>query len=133
MPIDPEDLYAAAQNLNRMKPPLVSDEVCGRTMVNRMYYAAYLATREAVRRKLQDSSFDASHTTVAETLARAADREVRELGSRLVVLKALREEADYKTQAVITKSDAGLHLMNARFVLDNVDGLAGRFPRMRRR
>jgi hypothetical protein len=49
MPIRPEHLFDAAQKLNALKPPLVSDEVCARTMANRAYYAAYLATREALR------------------------------------------------------------------------------------
>lgn len=49
MTIRPESLFEAAQALNRLRPPLVSDEVCARTMANRMYYAAYHAVREAIR------------------------------------------------------------------------------------
>jgi len=133
MPIDPGDLYVAASDLNQMKPPLVSDEVCGRTMVNRMYYAAYLATRDAVRTQLQDARFKVTHTAHAETLARSSDPDVRKLGSRLVALKASREEADYEPQALITRFDAGLQLLDARFVLDDVRRLKQRFPRIPRR
>lgn len=133
MPIRPDEFYRAAQDLSRMKPPLVSDEVCARTMVNRMYYAAYLATREALRVQFRNPALDVSHRTLAETLALAPDAEIRAIGSRLRVLKSAREESDYRPHAVVTKSDAALHLLNARFVLENVARLTGRYPRVRAR
>lgn len=133
MPIDPEDLYVAAQNLSRMKPPLVSDEVCARTMLNRMYYAAYLATREAVRVQRNDPSFDVTHATLTKALMTAADVEVKDIGSRLRALKSARESADYKPQHTVTRMVASLHLDHARHVLDNVARLAGRLPPIQRR
>jgi hypothetical protein len=133
MPIDPEDLYSAAQTLNGTKPSLVSDEVCGRTMINRMYYAAYLATRDAVRRQLRISRFDVSHTALADTLADAADSDVRDLGLRLQYLKLAREDADYRPHLNMPLWVAGLYLDDARFVLDNVRRLIGRFPPIQRR
>jgi hypothetical protein len=133
MPIKPEDFYVAAQDLNGMQPPLVSDEVCGRTMLNRMYYAAYLNTREAVRAQLGVRTFDVSHTSLAETLMKAADPDVRELGSRLLALKRAREDADYRPHLSVTKTVAALHLDNARFVLNNAGRLVGRFPLIRAR
>ena len=90
MPVKPEEFYLASQNLNRMKPPLVSDEVCGRTMLNRMYCAAYLATREALRRHLGNPSFDVAHTALSAILAKAADPAVRDIGTRLGVLRLAR-------------------------------------------
>lgn len=128
MAIDPEDLYRAAQVLNGIKPPLVSDEVCGRTMINRMYYAAYLATREALRRQLKTKRFDVTHTTLANTLANAGDSDVRDLGLRLQYLKEAREDADYKPHLQMPLWVAALYLLDARFVLDNVSRLVGRFP-----
>ena len=133
MPIDPEDLYTAAQNLNRMKPPLVSDEVCARTMLNRMYYAAYLATREAIRAQSSDSAFDVTHRALAATLMQAGDWEVQALGTRLRNLKDAREHADYQPHGVVSKLAASLRLDGARFVLGNARRLAGRFPQIRAR
>lgn len=133
MPIEPEDLYRAALGLNRLKPTLVSDEVCARTMVNRMYYAAYLATRDAIRAQLNTPGFDVTHGTLAETLENAAGPDVRAVGSRLRILKAAREDSDYKPHMSITKFIASLHLVDAQYVLDNVGRLSGRFPLIHRR
>lgn len=133
MAIRPDALFQAARDLNRMKPPLVSDEVCARTMLNRMYYAAYLATREAIRNQLRNPSFDVTHTTLANTLADATDFDVSALGSRLALLKTAREESDYQPDVSITKAAAALHLAHARHVLENADRLAKRFPDVRGR
>jgi len=133
MPIEAKDLFAAAQALNRMKPPLVSDEVCARTMANRMYYAAYLATREAVRTQLGNPGFDVNHATLAESLSTAQDADVRAIGTRLQVLKALREVADYKPHRSVAKPHVALQLVSAEYVLDNVARLAGRFPHLQGR
>ena len=120
----------AAQALNGMNPALVSDEVCARTMVNRMYYAAYLATREAVRAQLGNRRFDVAHRTLAEALEASADPDVSAVGTRLRILKAAREDSDYRLHLRVPKALAALHLMNARFVLDRVGKLSGRFPRI---
>ena len=133
MPINPDELYAAAQRLNGLNPTLVSDEVCARTMLNRMYYAAYLATREAIRSQLRNPAFDVGHQTLSDTLYAATDPEVREIGSCLQVLRTAREESDYKLHVNIPKAFAALHLMNARFVLARVGKLSGRFPPLRPR
>ncbi|HET7233512.1 MAG TPA: hypothetical protein VFJ16_26105 [Longimicrobium sp.] len=133
MPVKPEEFYLASQNLNLMKPPLVSDEVCGRTMLNRMYYAAYLATREALRRHLGNPRFDVAHTALSATLANAADPDVRDLGTQLGVLRVAREEADYQPDREITKWRAALHLPDARHVVNNASRLAARFPQIRPR
>lgn len=133
MPIEPGDLFGAAQQLNRMKPPLVSDEVCARTMLNRMYYAAYLATREAVRAQLKDPKFDVSHKALAKALMSSPDAEVKEVGSRLWALKDAREDADYQPHVAVSRTVASLHMAHARFVLDHVDRLTGRFPPIQRR
>lgn len=133
MPTKPDELYAAAQRLNELKPPLISDEVCARTMLNRMYYAAYLATREAIRSQLKNAAFDVGHQTLSDTLYAATDPEVREIGSCLQVLRTAREKSDYKLHLGISKAVAALHLMNAQFVLERVGKLSGRFPPVRPR
>ena len=133
MPIRPDEFYQAARDLNQMKPPLVSDEVCGRTMLNRIYYAAYLATREAVRKQLGNPRFNVTHSALATTLENAADPDVSALGSRLAVLKSARERSDYQPHVSISRAFAALRLADARYVLDNAARLARRFPHIQGR
>src|SRR5215218_4143004 len=133
MPISAEDLYRAAQSLDRMKPPLVSEEICARTMLNRMYYAAYLATREAVRAQFNDPRFDVTHGALADALMRAPDPDVNAVGTRLRKLRRDGGRSVYNPQLVIPRTLASIRLGDARCVLDNVGRLAGRFPPMRRR
>jgi hypothetical protein len=130
MPITPEDFFAAALALNRLEPPPVSDEVCARTMAGRIYYAAYLATREAIRQQLGKGDFDVSHTALVAELRHARDEDVREVGARLRTLKRLRDSADYKPHCRLTKLSVALRMRDARFVLDEVGKLRGRFPQI---
>jgi len=133
MPIRPADFLEAAQALNRLRPPLVSDEVCGRTMANRMYYAAYHEVREAIRSQTGNRAFDATHTALVAALAHASDPEVQAVGTRLDSLKTIREHSDYKLDRSISKLTAAFHLDDARYVFDNAKRLQGRFPPVRTR
>ncbi len=133
MPIRPEEFYAAAKALNRLRPPLISDEVCARTMSSRMYYAAYLAIREAIRVQVGDLTFDTTLTSLLRALTHAADPEVRAVGARLKRLKTIREDSDYHVERSISMITAALHLGHAQYVLDNAQGLMGRFPPVRGR
>ena len=133
MTIRPEAFLDAAQALNRLRPPLVSDEVCARTMANRMYYAAYHAVREAIRAHLGDQSFDVTHGALVDRLTHAPDLDVRRLGERLKRLRMNRVASDYRLDETLSKFIVAVHLSDARFVLDNVGRLTARFPPMRRR
>jgi len=128
MPIRPEQLFDAAQRLNAMKPPLVSDEVCARTMANRAYYAAYLATREALRAQYGNPRFDVAHGSLAYALTTAPDPDVRALGARLQTLKAIREDSDYEPGATVSKLAVALHLADASYVLEKAAKLVGKLP-----
>jgi hypothetical protein len=128
MPIRPEHLFDAAQKLNALKPPLVSEEVCARTMANRAYYAAYLATREALRVQYANPGFDVTHRSLTSHLTRAGDPRVREIGSRLKMLRRMREISDYQPTSTVSRLHVALHLADARYVLDRVDRLVGRLP-----
>lgn len=55
------------------------------------------------------------------------------LGARLMRLKTIREESDYRVDHSISKVTAALHLDHSRFILDNAHKLLGRFPHVRRR
>lgn len=133
MPIKPEQLFEAALALNRLRPPLVSDEVCARTMANRMYYAAYHAIREAIRAHRTNAGFDVTHTSLETALNEAPDPDVRDFGLRFSRLKEIREAADYKASDTVSKLRAAMHLGDAKFVLDNARQLSVRFPPMRAR
>jgi hypothetical protein len=133
MTIKPKDLFEAAQALNRLLPPLVSDEVCARTMANRMYYAAYHAVREAIRSHLGNPRFDVTHSALVGALTQAPDEDVRRLGRRLDRLRANRVASDYRLDETLTKFVIAVHLSDARYVLDNVGRLARRFPRIQAR
>lgn len=133
MTITPEALFEAAQALNRRRPPLVSDEVCARTMANRMYYAAFHAVREALRSRLGNPALDLTHSALVGALMQAPDEEVRRLGRRLNRLWVNRVASDYRLDQTLTKFMIAVHLSDARYVLDNARRLAQRFPHIRGR
>lgn len=133
MPIRPDDFFAAAVALNRLKPPLVSDEVCARTMAGRMYYAAYLATREAIREQIGIRELDVGHSALIAALKHTPDTDVQVVGTRLLALKRLRERADYRPHHHMTKLAVALRMADAQFVLENVPGLRGRLPSVQQR
>lgn len=129
MPIRPEDLYAAARQLDRIDPTLVSDEVCGRTIANRAYYAAYLAIREALRTQYGDPRFDVQHTRLASALEKSGDPRVSDVGTMLKFLRLQREKADYRPNAAFDSQFlVPLLLSRAKEILELLPRAAGSFP-----
>lgn len=129
MPIRPEDLHAAARQLDRISSPLVSEEVCGRTIANRAYYAAFLATREALRTQYGNPRFDVRHTRLAEALENSRDPLVSDLGTSLKILKAHREIADYRPNAAFdSRLLVPLLLFQAGDILEKLPRAVGSFP-----
>jgi uncharacterized protein (UPF0332 family) len=129
MPIRPTDLYDAAKQLDTLNPTLVGDEVCARTIANRAYYAAYLATREALRTQYRNPNFDVHHGTLAAELERSAHADVSAVGTSLKTLRAHRETSDYKPHIAINRRLlVPLLLSEAKDVLDKVANAVGRFP-----
>lgn len=99
MPIRPEERYDAARQLERINPTLVSDEVRGRTIANRAYSAAFLATRDALRAQYRNPRFDVQHTRLARALEHSGEPLVSGLGTLLKFLELQREKADYRPHA----------------------------------
>ena len=129
MPIRPEQLYDAAKELDGLDPTLVSDEVCARTIANRAYYAAYLATREALRTQYQNPHFDVGHGPLASQLESSADAVVSGVGTSLKTLRAAREHSDYRPhQSFNRRLMVPLLLSEARDVVDKVARAVGTFP-----
>jgi hypothetical protein len=129
MPIRPEDLYAAARQLDQINPTLVSDEVCGRTIANRAYYAAFLATRDALRAQYGDPRFDVQHTRLARALEKSGAPLVSGLGTLLRFLKLQREKADYRPHAAFDSQFlVPLVLSRAKEILEMLPRATGSFP-----
>jgi hypothetical protein len=129
MPIRPEDLYDAARQLDQLSPTLVSDEVCGRTIANRAYYAAFLATREALRAQYRNPRFDVQHTLLAVALENSGNPLVSGLGTSLKSLKLQRENADYQPHAAFDKRFlVPLLLSQAKDILEKLPRAMGSLP-----
>ena len=129
MPIRSEDLYAAARQLDRLRPTLVSDEVCGRTIANRAYYAAFMATREALRAQYGNPRFDVKHTRLVAALEGSRNPLVSGLGASLRTLKLHREKADYQPHVAFDRDRlVPLLLSQARDVLEKLPRAVGSFP-----
>ncbi|HEV7590398.1 MAG TPA: hypothetical protein VGO40_19970 [Longimicrobium sp.] len=116
--IDPADLLAAAKELSNSKKPLVNDEVCARTAANRAYYAAYLVTREEIRKQYGNPKYDVHHAPLSTGLSQNAATAT--LGSRLAALRLQRNDADYHpTDLTVNRLTVALRLKDAEYVIEN--------------
>lgn len=129
MPIRSEDLYAAARQLDRLRPTLMNDEVCGRTIANRAYYAAFLATREALRAQYGNPRFDVHHARLVAAFENSGNPLVSSLGVTLKSLKQQRETADYQPHVAFDRRRlVPIVLAQAKDVLEKLPRAAGSFP-----
>jgi uncharacterized protein (UPF0332 family) len=130
MSIDPGDYYRAAEQLSRRQP--LVDEVRHRTVAGRAYYAAFLATRDAIKRVHHlGEEYSPRHDTFCDQLARyRTEPEVSKLGHRLHALRLRRVEADYKLRATVREDDADLSMEDADSILRALPGLEARLPRI---
>lgn len=129
MPIVPDDLLEAARKLGNDKKPLHSPEACARTIVNRAYYAAYLATREAIRSAYGNPRFDVGHTALAKAFSKDSDTDVAKIGQRLDTLRILRSTADYHPDRTVDINTARLRVRDAQFILTALPSVASRIPK----
>ena len=128
MPIAPKDFWQVARDLhNRVALP--ADEPCHRTVIGRAYYAAYLATREAVRQRYNDPNFDVHHQTLADALKGNADPDVADIGARLDRLFHTRSRADYRMRERIDALTAGLMVSSSEHVIASLPGIQSRIPK----
>lgn len=128
MPITPDSFCDVAEEIyNRRK--LTDGEPIERTVAGRAYYAAYLATREAVRAAYGNPTFDVDHKVLAHTLKKSVDSDIADVGTRLDSLRAQRARADYRLNETLSRSDAGLCLVNSRAVLAKLPAIISKMPR----
>ncbi len=133
MAIAPDDFLQAAEDLDN-GVCIEADEPRARTICGRLYYASYLAVREAIRDELNDPGFDPrGHKVLSKTLKSASDPEVSQLGSALDQLRKKRDTSDYYLSRSVPPNDATLQLINARHVVGRAAGLASQFPTIPRK
>lgn len=127
MAITPRDFLTAAEDLEEGRC-IAADEPRARTVIGRMYYAAFLEVREVIRGVTRNRAFDAHHEVLSKTLAGAADPDVADLGIRLDQLRLARNDSDYHPQRHVDRNRARLQMINARRILARARGLGHRFP-----
>ena len=93
------------------------DEATIRTTAGRMYYAAYLATRESLRIISGDPRYDLNHSAMVAFLERQKDAGVSQIGGQLRELMDQRKCADYHPDRPIDFRTVGIKLRDAKLVL----------------
>jgi uncharacterized protein (UPF0332 family) len=129
MPTRPEDFLAAAKEI-QAKKPVSADESRARTVVARGYYAAYHATREAIRKELGDPRWNIQHWPLASALKGATDPAVKEVGELLNELRELRARSDYKLDRTVTCLESSLRLKDVETVLERVPKISSKLKRL---
>jgi uncharacterized protein (UPF0332 family) len=129
MPIEPKSFCEVAQQLNASTPP--TGEPCFRTAIGRAYYAAYLATRAALRSQFNAPTLDVGHSVLVNALRfDAPDQQVRKIGSLLASMRERRERADYEPEDTLTYAEAQQAVRESQFVLTKLLSVRGRLPRV---
>jgi hypothetical protein len=120
MPFPPDGFLAVAKKLSNGET-VPAGEGRNRTIAGRSYYAAYLATCEAMRRTHgfpPDAGFP--HEALCQALrGRDVDLKVRAFGTMLDSMRLNRIHADYKSARPFAddKSDDSLHDAEQAFVM----------------
>jgi len=122
-------LDVAGKLKNRQLP---TGEARDRTIAGRSYYAAYLATCDAIC-ALHRLPLDAylPHETVSDTLAAyVADPDVKKLGTLLGTLRHLRHHADYIRQKNLLEQQSDDAVDYAQDVFTLLPTVATKLPRI---
>ena len=130
MPIQPEVFQAVAKSLNTHQIP--TGEGKHRTIAGRAYYAAFLATREAVKKlHTLGDDYSPSHEVFSQSLARyQGDSDVRRLGHILDGLRLRRVRADYRLNATVSEGDAEVAIDEANDLLALLPTVSAKLPRI---
>jgi len=126
----PDEFLSVAKTLSTQTAP--SGEPRYRTITGRCYYAAYLATRDAicVRYGFPPDSY-LKHELVCNTLAAVdTDPDVRKLGNLLSTLKLSRRHADYTLKKALDETISDDALVDAAAAIALVDAVKDRLPRI---
>jgi hypothetical protein len=131
VPFRPEDFLAAARKIS-LNEVLPSGEARYRTIAGRSYYAAYLATCEAIiiQHKLPDGAY-LPHATVSETLAAyEKDIDVKKLGGDLNSLRLLRIRADYRCRMELVEDQSDDAMTYATTILAALPSVRAKLPKI---
>src|SRR4051812_25390742 len=130
MPFLPDEFQAVAKRLSANQLP--TGEGRYRTIAGRAYYAACLATREALRRTHRmGDDYDPGHEPISNALAAVAgDPDVRKLGNLLNTLRLKRLLADYKLNKTLVEDQAEDSVEEAGQVLALLPSVRDRLPRI---
>jgi len=131
VPFLPDGFLEVAEKMQqrRLAP---SGEARDRTITGRSYYAAYLATCDAICSQYgyQPDAY-LPHEAVSTTLAAVqGDPSVRLLGTRLDSLRLLRKHADYTRRKPLTEDQSDDAVEHAKKVLELLPSVAGRLPKI---
>lgn len=130
-PFRPDAFFAIASALQerRLAP---TGEGRDRTITGRAYYAAFLATCDALCAQHgfpPDAYF--GHERVSDTLAGYDnDVDVKKLGTSLNSLRLLRVAADYSRRKTHEEGESDDAYAYAQDILAGLPGLTGRLPRI---
>ena len=120
MAFDVNEFLAIAQKLQFDSGTHSKDEATIRTTAGRMYYAAYLATRESLRFISGDPAYDINHSALVSFLERQTHApSVTKVGSLLRELLKQRKNADYYPDRVMDYRVVGMKLKDAAAVLQS--------------
>lgn len=130
MTVLPDDVFRVAVALNDRGQPL--GEARDRTIAGRSYYAAYLAIREAIRRRYALSvDYRPGHEDVCNALQAPGETEgVRACGILLNTLRLRRVRADYHISQTVQESEAEDAIEEAKELLRRVQAVEASLPKI---
>lgn len=135
MAIAAQEFYTIGERLHHglLIPESAKSECTARTVAGRIYYAAYLATRETLRSLRRNADYDPGHDQLIQFLRTYATiPAAQRIGERLDDLKKQRTVADYSTNATLPSRAVGALMLQAKYILDHQADLKGldpeRFP-----
>lgn len=120
MPIAPAAFYDVASRMHFARALDYSKEECPRTAAGRLYYAAFLATRDSFRLLTGDPAYHLEHKPLADFLRYRVDDEwVERFGQMLEELRRLRVESDYHPERTVAGTTVGLRLRDAEWLVNS--------------
>lgn len=119
MTFSPSHFYGIAERLQVGRPIAVGEEATSRTVAGRIYYAAFIATRETLRTMNKNPSYHPGHEPLTQFLKTyPGEPEVQKVGERLEGLRKQRQNADYELELVVGSRAVGTSMQDAKAVLD---------------
>jgi hypothetical protein len=123
----PADFLSLAEKLQFALPIDYKSAATVRATAGRMYYAAYLETRESFRALTGNPEYAIDHTPLSFFLRITVKNDwVNEYGEMLEELRQLRTDSDYRLARMVRSHDVGLKFKDAKFIVANQSILRSR-------